>query len=42
MPRPPTPPTWSWQRAIAQGVPLPFGGNDLLEYYLDQLGYLPK
>jgi hypothetical protein len=42
LPLPPTPPRWSWQRALVEGAPLPFGGNDLLEYYLDQFGYLPK
>lgn len=42
LPLPPRPPRWSWQRALVEGAPLPFGGNDLVEYYLDQFGYLPK
>jgi len=42
LPLPPTPPRWSWQRALVQGAPLPFGINNLLEWYLDQFGYLPK
>jgi hypothetical protein len=40
LPLPPASPTWYWLRAVIEGLPLPFGGNDVLEDVLDRAGLL--